>query len=106
LYILKDSPIYKLYKNKNFKILTKDEYVELILRALDEIDEKTVVHRISGDPPKLKLYEPKWCADKLSVISQIDKALKENNRKIISQDDIIKIVNYWKEKDRAFAQPS
>ena len=106
LYILKDSPIYKLYKNKNFKILTKDEYVELILRALDEIDEKTVVHRISGDPPKLKLYEPKWCADKLSVISQIDKALKENNRKIISQDEIIKIAKYWKEKDRAFTQPS
>ena len=80
--------------------------MELILKALDKIDEKTVVHRISGDPPKSKLYEPKWCADKLSVISEIDKALKENNRKIISQDDIIKIVNYWKEKDRAFNQPS
>lgn len=102
LYILKDSPIYELYKNKNFKILSRDEYVDLVLRALDTIDEKTVVHRITGDPPKAKLFEPSWCADKLSVISEIDKKLKENNKKVVSQDNIKKIVGYWKNIDRAF----
>lgn len=102
LYILKYSPIYELYKNKNFKILSRDEYVDLVLKALDTIDEKTVVHRITGDPPKAKLFEPTWCADKLSVISEIDKKLKENNKKIVSQDKIKKIVDYWKNKDRAF----
>lgn len=102
LYILKDSPIYELYKNKNFKILSKDEYVDLVLKALDTIDEKTVVHRITGDPPKAKLFEPTWCADKLSVISEIDKKLKENNKKVVSQDDIKKIVGHWKNIDRAF----
>lgn len=102
LYILKDSPIYELYKNKNFKILSRDEYVDLVLKALDTIDEKTVVHRITGDPPKTKLFEPTWCADKLSVISEIDKKLKENNKKVVSQGDIKETVNYWKNKDRAF----
>lgn len=102
LYILKGSPIYELYKNKNFKILSRDEYVDLVLKALDTIDEKTVVHRITGDPPKAKLFEPTWCADKLSVISEIDKKLKENNKKVVSQDDIKKIVGYWKNIDRAF----
>lgn len=102
LYILKDSLIYELYKNKNFKILSRDEYVDLVLKALDTIDEKTVVHRINGDPPKAKLFEPNWCADKLSVISEIDKKLKENNKKVVSQDDIKKIVGYWKNIDRAF----
>ena len=102
LYILKDSPIYELYKNKNFKILSRDEYVDLVLKALDTIGEKTVVHRITGDPPKTKLFEPTWCADKLSVISEIDKKLKENNKKVVSQDDIKKIVGYWKNIDRAF----
>ena len=101
-YILKDSPIYELYKSKNFKILSRDEYVDLVLKALDTIDEKTVVHRITGDPPKAKLFEPTWCADKLSVISEIDKKLKEDNKKVVSQDDIKKIVGYWKNIDRAF----
>lgn len=102
LYILRDSPIYKLYKNKNFKILSRDEYVDLVLRALNTIDDKTVVHRITGDPPKAKLYEPIWCADKLSIISEIDKNLKKNNKKILSQEEIKNIVSYWKNKDRAF----
>lgn len=102
LYILKDSPIYELYKNKNFKILSRYEYVDLVLKALDTIDEKTVVHRITGDPPKAKLFEPTWCADKLSVISEIDKKLKENNKKVVSQDDIKKIIGYWRNIDRAF----
>lgn len=102
LYILRDSPIYKLFKNKNFKILSRDEYVDLVLKALDTIDEKTVVHRITGDPPKAKLYEPIWCADKLSIISEIDKNLKKNNKKILSQEEIKNNVSYWKNKDRAF----
>ena len=102
LYILKDSPIYELYKNKKFKILSRDEYVDLVLKALDTIDEKTIVHRITGDPPKAKLFEPTWCADKLSVISEIDKKLKENNKKVVSQDYIKKIVGYWKNIDRTF----
>ncbi|MCI5643055.1 MAG: TIGR01212 family radical SAM protein [Peptoniphilus sp.] len=102
LYILKDSPIYELYKNKSFKILTKEEYIDVIIFALKNIDEKTVVHRITGDPPKSKLFEPKWCADKLSVISEIDKRLKESDKKIVTEDEIKKIVSYWKDKDNAF----
>lgn len=102
LYILKDSPIYDLYNKEKFKILSRDEYIDILLYALDNIDEKTVVHRITGDPPKSKLFEPKWCADKLSVISEIDKRLKNNNKEILSQEEIKKVSNYWKKKDRAF----
>lgn len=102
LYILKDSPIYDLYYKEKFKILSRDEYIDILLYALDNIDEKTVVHRITGDPPKSKLFEPKWCADKLSVISEIDKRLKNNNKEILSQEEIKKVSNYWKKKDRAF----
>ncbi|WP_062552191.1 TIGR01212 family radical SAM protein [Peptoniphilus phoceensis] len=102
LYILKDSPIYDLYNKEKFKILSRDEYIDILLYALDNIDEKTVVHRITGDPPKSKLFEPKWCADKLSVISEIDKRLKNNNKLILSQEEIKKVSNYWKKKDRAF----
>ena len=103
LYILKDSPIYNLYKNKNFKILSRDEYVDFLIYAMENIDPKTVIHRITGDPPKKKLFEPKWCADKLSVISEIEKNLKDIDRKIVNKDDIREIVSYWKDKDNAFS---
>lgn len=102
LYILKNSPIYKLYKKNNFKILSKEEYIETIIYALDNIDKKTVVHRITGDPPKKNLYKPKWCSDKLSVISEIDKNLKELNKSIVNESEVKKISNYWKKKDNFF----
>ena len=104
LYILKDSPIHELYNNKKFKILSREEYIDTILYALKNIDEKTVVHRITGDPPKKKLFEPLWCADKLSVISEIDKNLKEKNKDIVTEEKIKEIADYWKSKDRAFSQ--
>lgn len=102
LYILKDSPIYNLYNKEKFKILSRDEYIDILIYALDNIDKKTIVHRITGDPPKSKLFEPKWCADKLSVISEIDKRLKNNNKIILSQEEIKRVSHYWKKKDKAF----
>lgn len=102
LYILKDSPIYNLYKNKNFKILSKEEYIDAVIFAIENISEKTVLHRITGDPPKAKLYEPKWSCDKLAVISEIDKRLKDEGKNLISESEVKNIVSYWKKKDRAF----
>ena len=104
LYILKDSPIHELYKNKKFKILSREEYIDTILYSLENIDEKTVVHRITGDPPKQKLFEPLWCADKLSLISEIDKILKKKNKDIVTEEKIRKISDYWKSKDMAFSE--
>ena len=103
LYILKGSPIYELYKNKNFRLLSREKYIQTILYALENINDKTVVHRITGDPPKKNLFEPKWCADKLSVISEIDKRLKELDKDILKDDKIRNISTYWKEIDLAFS---
>ena len=103
LYILKGSPIYELYKNKKFRLLSREEYTQTILYALENINEKTVVHRITGDPPKKNLFEPKWCADKLSVISEIDKRLKELDKDILKDEQIKNISTYWKEIDLAFS---
>ena len=98
MYILKNSPIYKLYKKNNFKILSKEEYIETVIYALDNIDKKTVVHRITGDPPKKNLYKPKWCSDKLSVISEIDKNLKELNKSIVNESEVKKNFKLLEEK--------
>ncbi|RVU55372.1 TIGR01212 family radical SAM protein [Anaerosphaera multitolerans] len=81
LYIQKDSPIYDFYLKNKFKLLEKDEYVEIVCNTLDFLPKDIVIHRITGDPDKRKLVAPKWCADKLSVISSIDKELKNRYEK-------------------------
>lgn len=96
LYITTNSPLYKFYLDNKFEILSKERYIDLIINSIINLNDKTVIHRITGDPPKKFLYEPKWCADKLSVISTIDKKLKELNVEVLSTDRIKKAVDFWK----------
>lgn len=79
LYIQKDTDLYNYYINNPFKIMTKDEYVDIITEALALLPEDMVIHRVTGDGKKSLLHEPLWSADKLSVLSSIDKEMKLRN---------------------------
>ncbi|WFA08126.1 TIGR01212 family radical SAM protein [Tissierella sp. Yu-01] len=76
LYIQKGTDIYNYYINNPYKMLTKEEYVDIIVDAIELLPGNMIVHRVTGDAKKEILYEPKWSADKLGVISSIDKELK------------------------------
>jgi len=96
LYIINNTPIHKIYLENPFKILEKDEYINLVLNSIINLNEKTVIHRLTGDPDRNKLFLPDWSRDKLSIISTIDKKLKEKNIPILSEEKLKSIVNYWK----------
>ena len=52
LYIVKDTPLYDMYKENKFHILTKEEYIDIVVSQLELLDENIVIHRITGDPKK------------------------------------------------------
>lgn len=81
LYIQRDTDLYGLYKKDPFPIMDKEEYVRIVSEALTLLPEDMVIHRITGDGDKSLLYKPEWSADKLGVISSIDKYMKENDIK-------------------------
>ncbi|WP_138159640.1 TIGR01212 family radical SAM protein [Peptoniphilus catoniae] len=83
LYIQTDSPLYAYYKNKPFRLLSKDEYVNLVCDAIEILPKDIVIHRLTGDADKKKLIAPLWAADKLSVISSIDKELKNRGLDLV-----------------------
>lgn len=83
LYIQTNSPLYKYYLENKFDLITKDEYVNIVCDTIERLPQDIVIHRITGDPDKKTLFLPKWTADKLSVISSIDKELKKRNLPII-----------------------
>ena len=78
-YILKDTPLYNLYKKEPFKVLTKDEYINIVCDQLEYLRNDIVVHRITGDPKKDDLIEPTWLIKKFVVLNDIDKELKKRN---------------------------
>lgn len=79
LYIQEDTPLAKAYIEEPFELLSKDEYTDLVVEAISKLSPEIVIHRLTGDPNKKKLIAPKWTADKLSVLSGIEKKLKEKN---------------------------
>lgn len=79
LYIQKDTDLYEYYIRNPFQIMSREEYVSLIVDAVELLPKDMVIHRVTGDGKKQLLYEPKWSLDKLRVLSLIDKELKVRN---------------------------
>ncbi len=79
LYIQRDTDLYEYYINNPFSIMSREEYVSLIVDALELLPKDMVIHRLTGDGKKELLHEPKWSLDKLRVLSLIEKKLKVRN---------------------------
>lgn len=76
LYIQKGTDLYNYYIKNPFPLMNRDEYISLVVDALELLPENIVVHRVTGDGKKELLYEPRWSLDKLRVLSGIDRELK------------------------------
>ncbi len=76
LHILKNTDLAVYYEKNPFKILSREEYVDLVCDSLELLKSDIVVHRLTGDGKKSDLIEPRWTLNKLKVLSDIDKTLK------------------------------
>ncbi|MBR3198904.1 MAG: TIGR01212 family radical SAM protein [Bacilli bacterium] len=79
LSILKDTPLETYYKNNKFHILSEEEYVDVITEQLRYLNPKIVIQRLTGDPVKEDLIEPKWTIKKINVLNNIDKKMNKEN---------------------------
>ncbi len=79
LHILKDTELFNLYKKEKFPILTKEEYIDIVIAELEELDPKIVIHRITGDPKKEDLIAPTWLLKKTILLNDIDKEMARRN---------------------------
>lgn len=75
LFILKDTPILNLYNTTHFHVLSKEEYIDIVIGQLELLRPEIVIHRITGDPIKELLVEPSWLLRKFSVLDDIDKEM-------------------------------
>ena len=79
LHILKNTEIEKLYKTKPFKLLSREEYVDIVCDQLEYLREDIVVNRITGDPKVSDLIEPHWLVKKVTILNDIDKEMLRRN---------------------------
>ena len=79
LHIIKDTEMAKLYKDTNFHVLSKEEYIDIVIKQLEVLDPKIIINRITSDPDKDNLLEPTWLLDKCQLLNDIDKEMKKRN---------------------------
>ena len=79
LHIIKDTGMANLYLNEMFHVLTKDEYIDIVIKQLELLDPKIIVNRITSDPDKETLLEPTWLLEKCQLLNDIDKEMKKRN---------------------------
>ena len=79
LHILKGTELENIYNQKHFSILTKEEYVDIVISQLEYLNPKIVIHRITGDPNVKDLIAPTWLIKKFGVLNDIDKEMVKRN---------------------------
>ncbi len=79
LSILKGTKLEELYNKTKFKVLTREEYIDIVCDQLEYLRENIVVHRITGDPKVDDLVEPDWLIKKVTILNDIDKEMKRRD---------------------------
>ena len=75
LSVLSDTPLAEYYEKNKFHILSRDEYVDIVISQLEYLRRDIVIHRITGDPKKEDLITPSWLLKKFCVLNEIDKEM-------------------------------
>lgn len=76
LHILKNTELNTLYKKEKFKVLTFEEYIDIVVSCLSIIPEDIVIHRLTAEGPRKDLVAPEFSIEKFKILNTIDNTLK------------------------------
>lgn len=77
LHVLSGTDLARDYEAGSFRVLEQEEYIDLVIKCLQNIDERIVIHRVTGDGPKKILIAPKWSGNKKAVLNALHKRMRE-----------------------------
>lgn len=79
LHIIKNTKLATMYEKEKFPLLTKEQYIDIVIEQLEYLRGEIVIHRITGDPKLEDLVEPNWLLKKFCVLNDIDKEMVKRN---------------------------
>ena len=79
LHLMKGTRMVKDYEEGRLQFLEKDEYIEILCKAITMLPEEMVIHRITGDAPRDLLIGPMWSLKKWEVLNSIEDYMKEHD---------------------------
>ena len=79
LHILEGTDLAIDFKNGLFSPLSREEYIDILCKCVENLSRDITIHRLTGDGDKKTLISPLWSADKKSVLNAVTKAFRERD---------------------------
>jgi len=73
--VLKDTKLAEFYPDR-IHIPEKEEYINLVVDALEIIPKHITIHRVTADAPRHLLIAPSWGCEKRTILNGIQKEFK------------------------------
>ena len=75
LHILRGSRLGRQWEKGPFRLLTREEYVSIVVDQLELLPPETVIERLTGDGDRRTLLAPDWTRNKRAVLNAVDAEL-------------------------------
>jgi radical SAM superfamily enzyme len=77
LYVIKNTPLAKLYLSGEYQCLTQEEYIDILSEFLACLRSDIVIQRLTGDPHPEDLLSPLWCLKKNETLLLLHERLEK-----------------------------
>lgn len=77
LHIIEGTQMAKEYKESPFPLLSREEYVDVVVQQLELLPPEMIIERLTGDGMAKDLIAPEWTIKKTIVTNEIDKRMVE-----------------------------
>ncbi len=79
LYVVKGTRLEVLYRQRQFRCLEQQEYVDLVCDFLEYIPSRVIIQRLTGDPHPAELTAPQWSLKKSDTLAKIKETLEKRD---------------------------
>lgn len=79
LHLLKNTQLGNEYLHSPFPLLSRDEYIDTVVKQLMVLPEEIIIQRLTGDGVIDDLIAPLWTLRKVTILNDIDKEMVRRN---------------------------
>ena len=77
LHVIKGTKLAEEYERGEFKTLSMEEYIDIIIKQLEILPPDTCIARLTGDGKRSELVAPLWSLKKFEVLNAIERKMQE-----------------------------
>lgn len=75
LHIIKGTKMEQIFKDNNLTLLSRDEYINIVVKQIELLNEEIIIERLTSDPMIEGLVGPMWLTNKTTILNDIDKLM-------------------------------